>query len=222
MPAIKKATVNPAFIYKNAQLPHGLTVAEVIKAIEETYNLIYELNNSLVSKKFERLETMILSNSFSGIISEFLVKNISNCSIAVVRNEKVGGHPDLIKRGVYKDNQVQKGDGLEVKASTQGGGWQGHNPEDIWLIVFRYELDEKNTDPVTRNPLTFVQVLAAELNKSDWSYSGRTGTSRRTPTASVVASGMDKLRSNPIYQDPAYIVAPDKTLRDKYNNIPKE
>lgn len=221
MPAIKKAMVVPAFVVKNAVLPLGLKVDEVIKAIGATYDLIYELNNFLVKKKIERLETLILGNSFSGIISEFLVRNISNCSVAVVRNEKIGGHPDLIKRDAYHNNQVLKGDGLEIKASKHSGGWQGHNPEDIWLIVFRYELDETTSDPYKREPVTFVQVLAAELKKSDWKFSGRIGDSRRTPTASILSSGMDKLRSNPIYQDPAFIVASNKKLEKKYRDISK-
>jgi len=49
-------------------------------------------------------------------------------------------------------------------------------------------------------PLTFVEILCAKLTKKDWSFSGRKGKSRRTPTASITLSGVDKLRSNFIYR----------------------
>ena len=48
------------------------------------------------------------------------------------------------------------------------------------------------------DPIRFVQVLAADLNEDDWSHSGRSGDSRRTITPSIIASGMNKLRSNPL------------------------
>lgn len=46
-------------------------------------------------------------------------------------------------------------------------------------------------------------VLVAQLEKSDWVYSGRSETSRRTITASVTTSGYEIMMSNWIYRDPA-------------------
>jgi hypothetical protein len=51
-------------------------------------------------------------------------------------------------------------------------------------------------------PLTFVEILGAALKKSDWSFSGRKGASRRTPTASVTSRGVEKLRKNFLYRIP--------------------
>ena len=96
---------------------------------------------------------------------------------------------------------VLKGEeGIEVKASIQKGGWQGHNPEDCWLMVFRYELGKQSTSKSV--PLTFVEILCAKLLKIDWSFSGRRGESRRTPTASISRSGVEKLRANFLYRLP--------------------
>lgn len=216
---IQKASINPKFINSNAILPYNLTVQELVKGIDETYNLLYELNNFLVSKQLDRLEDLLLGNSLSGIVSEFLVKGISNNSKSLVRNEKIGGHPDLIPRNKYPNNQILKGkEGIEVKTSKQRGGWQGHNPESIWLIVFRYSLDiDKTKPPNLREPITFIQVLGTKLEMDDWSFSGRSETSRRTITASITEKGMDKLRRNPIYQNPAFIVAPNKNLYPEYS-----
>lgn len=218
---LKRAEIKANFINQNAVLPYGLRVNEVVAGIDDTYNLLFEINNFLVAKKLDRLEELLLGNSLSGLVSEMLVKNVSNNSSALIRNEKIGGHPDLIPRNLYHENQILRGEeGIEIKVSKQRGGWQGHNPEAVWLMVFRYILDErKNINPIDKDPITFVQVLAAKLTKEDWSFSGRNGNSRRTITASITESGMTKLRSNPIYQDPKYIVATNKKLAEQYRLI---
>ena len=177
-----------------------------MRGTERACDLLYEVNNFLVGKGLDRLEDLLLGNSLSGMASEILVKSISDCSKTLIRNEKVGGHPDLVPRGAYPGDAVLRGEeGVEIKSSKQQGGWQGHNPEDADLIVFRYVLGDKSQPTDQRSPITFVQILAAKISKSEWSFSGRKGKSRRTITASITEKGVHKLRSNPIYQDPSYI-----------------
>lgn len=203
---ITKAELDHECINWNARLPYGLTVEEVIHGVERAYSLLFEINNFLVGKGLDRLEDMLLGNSLSGLVSEVLVKSVSDSSAALIRNEKVGGHPDLLPRGEYEGNAVLRGEhGVEIKSSKQRGGWQGHNPEETDLIVFRYIMGNKDEPVAQRLPVTFVQILAAHLTEADWSFSGRTGESRRTITASITASGMHKLRMNPVYQEPAYV-----------------
>ena len=197
----RPTTLDPNYVNRGAALPYGLTVSEVEEAVAETYRLFHGLNDYLVQHGFRALEELLLGNSLSGIISEFLVKNIARVSVAMVANLKVGGHPDLIPKGHYASNLVLKGDeGIEVKASIQKGGWQGHNPEDCWLMVFRYAVGQQESGAVT--PLTFIEILCAKLTKSDWSFSGRKGSSRRTPTASITTTGVEKLRRNFVYRLP--------------------
>jgi hypothetical protein len=189
------------YINERVELPYGLTVQEVEQAVAETYRLFHGLNDYLVQNGFLPLEELLLGNSLSGIVSEFLVKNIARASAALEANLKVGGHPDLLPKGHYSSNLVLKGDeGIEVKSSVQKGGWQGHNPEDCWLMVFRYAIVEQGNNESV--PLTFVEILCAHLTKSDWSFSGRKGTSRRTPTASITTTGVEKLRSHFLYRLP--------------------
>ena len=189
------------YVNRQVALPYGLTVGEVEEAVSETYRLFHGVNDYLVGGGFRPLEELLLGNSLSGIISEFLVKNIARASAALEVNLKVGGHPDLLPKGHYSSNLVLKGDeGIEVKASIQKGGWQGHNPEDCWLMVFRYTVGEQDSGEL--KPLTFVEILGARLTKSDWSFSGRKGASRRTPTASITATGVEKLRGNFVYRLP--------------------
>ena len=202
---ILRAELDPKHINWNARLPYGLTVEEVIEGVGKAYELFFEINNFLVGKGLDRLEDLLLGNSLSGMISEILVKSISDCSKTLVRNEKVGGHPDLVPRDAYPGNSILRGEqGLEIKSSKRSGGWQGHNAEDAELIVFRYILGHKDEAKGARVPITFVQILAARVTKDEWSFSGRKGESRRTITASITDAGVHKLRSNPIYQDFAY------------------
>ena len=48
-------------------------------------------------------------------------------------------------------------------------------------------------------PFRFVKVVGAKIQKSDWQFSGRSATSRRTITASVKPSGKAKMQRNWIY-----------------------
>ena len=193
--------LDPQFVNRRVCLPYNLKVKEIEKAVAETYRLFHGLNEFLQSGGFRPLEELLLGNSLSGIISEFLVKNIARASETLEANMKIGGHPDLLPKGHYSSNLVLKGnEGIEVKTSIQRGGWQGHNPEDCWLMVFRYAIGEQESGEVA--PLTFIEILCAKMERSDWSFSGRKGASRRTPTASITATGVEKLRRNFLYRLP--------------------
>ena len=203
--------LDPRYVNRNVNLPYGLTIDEIEQAVAETYRLFHGVNDYLIGAGFRPLEELILGNSLSGIISEFLVKNMARVSATLEANLKVGGYPDLLPKGHYASNLVLKGDeGIEVKASIQKGGWQGHNPEDCWLMVFRYAVGEQNKGEVL--PLTFVEILCAKLKKSDWSFSGRKGESRRTPTASITAKGVEKLRQNFLYRIPGIGVGKHRAI----------
>src|SRR5262249_26308682 len=94
-------------------------------------------------------------------------------------------------------------------------GWQGHNPEEVWLMVLVFESNRpgdavlektapglQSGKPKTQIPFRFLMVVAAPLEKSDWKFAGRSATSRRTITASVADTGYQKLMQNWIYKVP--------------------
>lgn len=199
----------------NAVVPYGLTVDQIKSAMTDVYRILNSLNAILYEQVQRRLEDLILGNSLSGIISELVVKSIADRSTTLVRNTKVGGHPDLLPIEFYDSESVLHGEhGIEVKCSIQRGGWQGHNPENAWIMIFRYIVDTETMPLEDREPTRFIQVLLAEIRKEDWSFSGRVGESRRTPTASITKTGMHKLRSNPIYQEPDCVVDPGQYSYD--------
>ena len=128
-------------------------------------------------------------------------------SDALIVNQKPDGFPDLLPldndQYAAEDYVIHHGDeGIETKCSKSNGGWQAHNNESAWFIVFRYTRGDPEVAIEDMEPIRFVQVLAANLDEDDWSHSGRSEESRRTITSSIVGSGMHKLRSNPIYEDP--------------------
>ena len=98
------------YVNRRVELAYGLKVEEVEKAVAETYRLFHGVNDYLIGPGFRPLEELLLGNSISGILSEFLVKNIARCSRSLVTNLKVGGYPDLLPKGHYSSNLVLKGD----------------------------------------------------------------------------------------------------------------
>ena len=115
---ITKPTLFIDGINPHAQLPYGLTVEEIVSAVNYVYDFLHDLNMSMVKKYSARLEDILLGNSFAGMLSELIVRGISESSIHVVRNRKIGGHPDLLPRGKYPGDTILKGEeGIEIKAS---------------------------------------------------------------------------------------------------------
>ena len=113
---------------------------------------------------------------------------------ALVKNTYHNGHPDLIPAGKFPKNAVQHDTlGIEIKGSRQKSGWQGHNAEECWLMVFVFDSNTSRDilSNIAPRPFRFVSVYGAQLAKSDWNFSGRSETSRRTITASVTRSGFN-------------------------------
>ena len=141
--------------------------------------------------------------SFSSLVGEFMNVRIPLFCQSVVKNRFHNGHPDLVPLGHYPNDAVQHSTvGIEVKGSRNRSGWQGHNAENIWLMVFIFDANSANDEadalkkgvsPIAR-PFRFVEVLGAQLEFEDWQFSGRGEASRRTITATVKPSGYILIR----------------------------
>lgn len=139
--------------------------------------------------------------NFSSIVGEFLGMTIPRYCPTLARNRFHNGHPDLIPDAVYPGNAIQyASEGIEIKASRRSSGWQGHNPESVWLLLFHFESNSASELRPIARPFQFKGVYAAKLDREDWSFSGRSETSRRTITASVNASGVAKMKRNWVYR----------------------
>ena len=208
---MKKPEFKERFFNPSANLPYGVTPDEVKTAIKEFYDFYADLNEFLMAEDHGRIETILrANNALSDFVGNAATEELAQASDALIINQKQDGFPDVLPLDhdeyAAKDYGVHHGDvGIETKCSKSNGGWQAHNNESAWFIVFRYIRGDPEADLKEMEPIRFVQVLCANLNEDDWSHSGRSEDSRRTITSSIIKSGMDKLRSNPIYEDPEYI-----------------
>ncbi|MEH1942771.1 MAG: hypothetical protein V7L01_21485 [Nostoc sp.] len=189
----------------NATLPYDCKMEHIVLAMNNFVEFLGFINQQLYSKEMERLEVMLMPANFSSMVGEFMISNIPKYCSSLVKNQYNNGHPDLIPAGIFPKNSVQHSHiGIEVKASRYQSGWQGHNPEDTWLMVFVFDSNRPSdaVQGIQPKPFHFIKVVGASLTKNDWSFSGRSEISRRTITASVTKSGYQKMMSNWIYQIP--------------------
>ncbi len=197
--------LHPDGFNREAMLPHGLKTAHVRAAMDDFVNFLGFINLQLHTRGIERLETMLMPANFSSIVGEFMSSSIPKHCPTIVKNQYHNGHPDMIPRGMFPNDAVQHADeGIEIKGSRYLKRWQGHNPEDTWLMVFVFDSNRPAdaAKGIAPRPFKFVMVVGARLMKEDWLFAGRSETSRRTITASVTQSGYEKMMANWIYKAP--------------------
>ena len=198
--------INPQCFNPKANIPYGCTPGHIQAAMGEFIEFIGFLNVQLRSREIPRLESFLMPANFSSLVGEFMNITIPKYCPNIVKNNYHNGHPDLVPKGQFPNDAVQYAtEGIEVKGSRHDRGWQGHNPENVWLMVFVFDSNtarDKLKD-IPPKPFRFKAVYGAQLEMDDWKFSGRSDTSRRTITASVTRSGYDKMTKNWIYRDSA-------------------
>ncbi|SRR6266700_876618 len=189
-----------------AAIPFGVTTEHVYKAMKEFTDFLCFIDTQLFTKGMVRFEEMLMPANFSSMVGEFMTASIPKYCKSIVRNTYHNGHPDLLPAGKYpKDSAQHAGSvGIEIKASRYLKGWQGHNPEDVWLMVFVFESGRPSDAAKGIAPVKFrfLAVYGALLSKKDWQFAGRSKKSRRTITATVLPSGFAKMSANWIYRAP--------------------
>ncbi|OOV35699.1 hypothetical protein BV53_03240 [Candidatus Synechococcus spongiarum LMB bulk15N] len=192
---------NPA-----ARLPYGLTIEHLCTAMNSCIHFIGFVNQQLHGRSIPRLETILMSATFSSMIGEFMASTIPKHCRTIAKNGYHNGHPDLVPKEMFPNDTVQYArEGIEVKSSRYLRGWQGHNAENVWLMVFCFASNRPNDKEkdISPFPFRYLGVFGARLEKADWTFSGRSTTSRRTITASVNRSGHAKMVDNWIYRNPS-------------------
>ena len=196
----------------DAKIPYSVSVEGVFHAMLDFADFLETANTALALKKMERLEDMLMPANFSSMVGEFITSNLPKHCASIAKNTYHNGHPDLLPAGKYPRNAAQHAgsDGIEVKASRYLRGWQRHNQEDAWLMVFVFE-SGRPSDAAKGNRMGYFRFLAVYgelLGKADWKFDGRGLTSRRTITATVLPSGYEKMARNWIYRAPELAVEP--------------
>lgn len=196
--------VDPDFFNPYCELPYSLETAHIHQAMSEFIDFIGFINGQLKTKSMSRLESFLMPANFSSIVGEFMNMSIPKYCSTLVKNQYHNGHPDLIPVNTFLNDAVQySNQGLEIKGSRHLRGWQGHNPESVWLMVFCFDSNTSSDKIKDINPKPFVfrAVYAAKLEEDDWNFSGRSETSRRTITASINKQGYSKMKGNWIYEN---------------------
>jgi len=211
MPFTKQAActplpLDPAGFNPRAVIPFGCTVQTIQSAMQEFIDFLGFINGQMNTRQLPRLETILMPANFSSIVGEFMSSTIPKHCKGLVKNRYHNGHPDLIPANLFANDLCQHGDkGIEIKGSRYLRAWQGHNPEDTWLMVFVFDSNRPVDEGkgIGTKPFSFRMVVGAELKKEDWLFAGRSETSRRTITASITNSGLQKMMANWIYLDAA-------------------
>jgi hypothetical protein len=206
--AIEKAACTPHALNlggfnPQAVLPYGLTADHLRATMEDFLDFLGFVNQQLHTKQIPRLEEFLMPANFSSMVGEFMTISIPKYCHTLVKNRYHNGHPDMLPKGRFPgDSILHAAEGIEVKASRYPRGRQGHNPEDVWLMVFVFDSNtsRKAAHGTPPTPFRFLKVVGAQLTKDDWAFSGRSATSRRTITASVTRSGFDKMEANWLYR----------------------
>lgn len=195
-----------------ARIPCGISVDDVFHAMVDFTDFLQTANTALALKNMERLEDMLMPANFSSMVGEFITSNLPKHCSTVAKNTYHNGHPDLLPAGKYPKDAAQNvgSDGIEVKASRYLKGWQGHNQEDAWLMVFVFDSGRPSdrANGKQKDCFRFLAVYGGSLEMSDWKFDGRKESSRRTITATVLASGYKKMTDNWIYKVPRLSVKP--------------
>lgn len=193
-----------------AEIPCGISVEHIYRAMLDFTDFLRTADTALVRKNMLRLEDILMPANFSSMVGEFIASNLPLHCSGVARNTYHNGHPDLLPRGKYPKDAAQHAgaDGIEIKASRNLNGWQGHNAEDAWLMVFVFESGRPSDSlrAIPQRPFRFLAVYGALLAKTDWQFAGRSLTSRRTITATVLPIGFQKMAKNWVYRNPALTI----------------
>ena len=199
--ALQKQTVIGRF-NRNRSLPYSLRLRDFESTMEDVYDFFFDVNTSLVGRGLDRLENMLRWAILSGVLSELVTESLAKHSRGLVVNRYHNGHPDLVKRGLYKNDSVKSGaEGIEIKTTVRkGGAVDTHGARDQWFCVFVYQVDNVTEPATARAPLRFTEIYLAEVTTDDFRKNPRGELGTRTAT--LDRHGVKKLRADWVYLDP--------------------
>jgi len=185
-----------------AQLPFQLRLEDFEIAMQDVYDLFFDVNSGLLEKGLERLDDFLRPAIMSGLLSDLLTASIAPRARALTQNRYFNGHPDLVVKGVYADDAVKAGtEGVEIKTTRKSGGAvDTHGARDQWMAVFVYDVDTKTEPARDRRAMTFTEVYLGKVEIADFRKNARGELGTRTAT--LHREGVLKLRENWIYKGP--------------------
>lgn len=200
MNGLQRARADTGKFNQSVTLPYELRQADFMLAMQDLYDLLFDINTALLSRGLRRLEETVRPAVFTGIVSDAVSAALAKHSRVLVENRYHNGHPDLIPQGRYRGNAVAAGDeGVEVKATRGRGAVDTHGARDGWFCVFRYTVDSTTDPTASRAPTRIVEIMLARLTKDDFRRNPRGELGTRTASPSRI--GLAKLRANWVYRE---------------------
>ena len=192
----KRENFNP-----QAQLPFQLRLEDFEIAMQDVYDLFFDVNTGLLEKGLERLDDFLRPAIMSGLLSDLLTASMAKHSRALTQNKYFNGHPDLVVKGAYPNDSVKAGtEGVEIKTTRKSGGAvDTHGARDQWMAVFVYDVDTMTEPARDRRAMTFTEVYLGKVEIADFRKNPRGELGTRTAT--LHREGILKLRGNWIYRD---------------------
>lgn len=200
MPAARNRPKRENF-NQNAQLPYELRLQDFDIAMQDVYDLFYDVNSGLLEKGLARLDDFLRPAIMSGLISDLLTASIAKHARTLTVNAYFNGHPDLVVKGVYPGDKIKAGtEGVEIKTTRKtGGAVDTHGARDQWMAVFVYDVDLATEPARDRRAMTFVEIYLGKVDIADFRKNARGELGTRTAT--LHREGILKLRGNWIYKD---------------------
>jgi hypothetical protein len=186
---------------RNAELPSQLRLKDFEIAMQDVYDLFYDVNTGLLEKSLERFDDFLRPAIMSGLLSDLLTASVAKHSRTLTQNTYFNGHPDLVVRGVYPNDAAKAGtEGLEIKTTRKAGGAvDTHGARNQWIAVFVYNIDNVTEPAREREPMGFTEIYLAQVSVEDFPKNPRGELGTRTAT--LHREGIPKLRQNWIYKE---------------------
>src|SRR5438876_5007399 len=193
MPAKRNRPKHHCF-NQNANLPFQLRLEDFEIAMQDVYDLFYDVNTTLLEKGLERLDDFVRPAIMSGLLSDLLTASVAKHSRTLTQNNYFNGHPDLIVKGVYPKDAVKAGtEGVEIKTTRKSGGAvDTHGARNQWLAAFVYHINNETEPAPDRQAMAFTRIYLGQVTIGDLrkNPSGENGTG----TATLPRTGSLKLR----------------------------
>jgi hypothetical protein len=200
MPIERQRPIRNAF-NSAAALPFELRIEDFSLAMQDVYDFFFDVNSFLVKKGLQRLDDMLRPAIMSGLLSDLLTSSLAKHSRTLTQNQHFNGHPDLLVKGVYPNDDAKAGvEGVEIKTTRKAGGAvDTHGAREQWMTVFVYATDDKTEPARDRTPLRFTEVYLGHVTIADFRKNARGELGTRTAT--LHRDGILKLRQSWVYRE---------------------
>jgi hypothetical protein len=187
---------------RSATLPFQLRLEDFEIAMQDVYDLFYDVDTGLLDKGLERLDDFLRPAIMSGLLSDLLTASLAKHSRTLTQNTYFNGHPDLVVQGAYPNDSAKAGEeGVEIKTTRKAGGAvDTHGARNQWMAVFVYNTDNVTEPARERSPMSFTEVYLGQVTIEDFRRNSRGELGTRTAT--LHREGILKLRANWIYKAP--------------------